>query len=35
MVSNEMVTKLNLDRIPHGEHYHVSWVNDSQTLLVN
>lgn len=35
MVSSEMVTKLNLDRLPHDSPYQVSQVNGSQTLMVN
>lgn len=35
MVSREMVDKLKLYKMPHVAPYRVSWVNDSQTLLVN
>lgn len=34
MVSNEMVEKLQLERIPHKNSYKVSLVNDDISLLV-
>lgn len=35
VVSNEMVEKLNLEKIPHGTPYRVSWLKDDQTILVS
>ena len=35
IVSNEMVDKLNLKRIPHTTPYKVSWLNKGQQILVD
>lgn len=35
MILSEMVSKLNLQRVPHELPYRVSWLSDKESLLVN
>lgn len=35
IVSNEMIEKLKLQKFPHETPYKISWLNDSQSILVS